>query len=183
MQNNWVNCLFIIEFVNNNVFLASIKITLFFVNKSFHFCISFSLNSTLYISTREQLQTAKIKVITNLIKKILRMMTIKAKVVKNTMIMQVNKHKKKVIYKKDDIIFLSSRNIKTIKSVNKLKDKMLSLFQIKKLVDSFYQLKLSSLMKIYDVFYSSLLWKNVQNLLSSQIQKFSRFIIVDNKKK
>ena len=35
-------------------------------------------------------------------------MIIKAKVVKNTMIMQVNKHRKKVIYKEDDMIFLSS---------------------------------------------------------------------------
>ena len=61
-------------------------------------------------------------------KKTSRMMIIKAKVAENTMIMQVNKHKKKVIYKKDNIIFLSSRNIKTIRSVNKLKDKMLNLF-------------------------------------------------------
>ena len=44
------------------------------------------------------------------------------------MIMHVNKYKKKVIYNKDDIIFLLSQNIKTIKSINKLKDKMLSLF-------------------------------------------------------
>ena len=77
------------------------------------------------------------------------------------MIMQVNKHRKKVIYKKDDIIFLSSRNIKTIRLIDKLKDKMLNLFQIKKLVNLFYQLKLSLSMKIYDVFYFSLLRKNV----------------------
>ena len=87
-------------------------------------------------------------------------MTIKAKVAKNTIIIQVNKHRKKVIYKEDDIIFLFSQNIKTIRSVDKLKDKMLSSFQIKKLVDLFYQLKLSSLIKIHDVFYSSLLQKN-----------------------
>ena len=92
-----------IEFVNNNALSASIKITFFFVNKNFHSRISFSLNSTSYISTRERLQTAKIKVITDSIKKTLRMMIIKAKVAKNTIIMQVNKHKKKVIYKKDNI--------------------------------------------------------------------------------
>ena len=87
-------------------------------------------------------------------------MTIKAKVAKNTMIMQVNKHRKKVTYKKDNIIFLFSQNIKTIRLVNKLKDKMLNSFWIKKLVNSFYQLKLSSSIKIHDVFYISLLWKN-----------------------
>ena len=104
--------------------------------------MSFSLDSTSYISTRERLQTAKIEVITDSMKKTLRVITIKAKVAKNTMIMQVNKYRKKVIYKKDDMIFLSSQNIKSIRLVNKLKDKMLSSFRIKKLVDSFYQLKL-----------------------------------------
>ena len=147
----------IIKFVNNNALLALIKIIFFFVNKGFYFRISFSLDFTSYILTRERLQTAKIKVITDSMKKTLRIMTIKAKVAKNTMIMQVNKHRKKVIHKKDDMIFLSSRNIKTIRSVNKLKDKMLSSFRIKKLVDLFYQLKLSSSIKIHDVFYSSLL--------------------------
>ena len=127
-----------IEFVNNNALLASIEMTFFFVNKGFYSCMSFSSDSTLYISTRERLQTAKIEVITDSIKKTLRVIIIKAKVAKNTMIMQVNKHRKKVIYKKDNIIFLFNRNIKTIKLVNKLKDKMLSSFQIKKLIDSFY---------------------------------------------
>ena len=155
-----MNCLLMIEFVNNNALSASIEMTFFFVNKDFHSRMSFSSDFTLYISTRKRLQTAKIAVITNSMKKTLKMITIKAKVAKNTMIMQVNKYKKKVIYKEDDMIFLSSRNIKTIRSVNKLKDKMLSSFWIKKLVDSFYQLKLSSSMKIYDVFHSSLLRKN-----------------------
>ena len=94
-----------IEFVNNNTLLALIKITFFFINKDFHSRISFSLDSTLYISTRKRLQIAKIKVITDSIKKTLRIITIKAKVARNTMIMQVNKHRKKVIYKKDYIIF------------------------------------------------------------------------------
>ena len=103
-----MNCLLIIEFVNNNVLSALIEITFFFVNKGFYFRMSFNLNSTLYILTRERLQTAKIKVITDSIKKTLRMMIIKAKVAKNTIIMQVNKHRKKVIYKENNIIFLFS---------------------------------------------------------------------------
>ena len=149
-----------IKFVDNNALSASIKIIFFFVNKGFHSRISFSLDFTSYISTRKRLQIAKIEVITNSMKKTLRVMTIKAKVVKNTIIMQVNKYRKKVIYKEDDIIFLFSQNIKTIRLVNKLKNKMLSSFQIKKLVGSFYQLKLSSSIKIHNVFYSSLLRKN-----------------------
>ena len=95
-----------IEFVNNNILLVSIKITSFFVNKIFYSRISFSSNFTSYILTRKQLQTVKIKAITNFIKKTLKIIIIKVKVVKNIMIIQVNKHKKKVIYKKDNIIFL-----------------------------------------------------------------------------
>ena len=89
-----------IEFINNNILSTFIAIILFFVNKSFYFRISFSSNTTSYILTRKQLQTVKIKVITNSMKKTLRVITIKAKVAKNTMIMQVNKYRKKVIYKK-----------------------------------------------------------------------------------
>ena len=82
-----MNCLLMIEFVNNNALLALIKITFFFVNKGFHSRISFNSDSTSYISTRERLQTAKIEVITDSMKKTLRIMTIKTKVAKNTMIM------------------------------------------------------------------------------------------------
>ena len=146
-------------------------------------CISFSLDFTLYTLTREYLQLTKIKVITNFMKNISKTIIIKTKIVNNIIIMHVNKYKKKVIYNKDNIIFLSSWNIKSIKSINKLKDKMLNLFQIKKLVDLFYQLKLSSLIKIHDVFYSNLLRKNAKNSLLNQIQKFSRLIVVSHEKK
>ena len=82
-----MNCLLMIEFVDNNILSALIKIILFFVNKNFHSRMSFSLNSTSYILTRKRLQTAKIEVITDSMKKTLRIMTIKVKVAKNTMIM------------------------------------------------------------------------------------------------
>ena len=127
-----------IKFVNNNALLILVKMISFFVNMNFYSRISFSLNFTLYILTRERLQIIKIKVITNSIKKTLKIIIIKVKVVKDIIIIQVNKHRKKVIYKKDNIIFLFNQNIKTIKSINKLKDKMLSLFQVKQLIETLY---------------------------------------------
>ena len=148
MQNNWVSCLFIIQFIDNNIFLVLIKMTSFFINKNFYSRMSFSLNFTFYTLTQKHLQSAKIEVIIDFMKNILKIMIIKIKIVKNTIIMHINKHKKKVIYNKDNIIFLSSWNIKTTRLINKLKDKMLSLFWIKKLVDLFYQLKLLPLIKI-----------------------------------
>ena len=98
----------IIKFINNNIFLALIKIISFFINKSFYFRISFSLDFTSYISTRKRLQTAKIKIITDLIKKTLKIVIIKVKVVKDIMIMHVNKYRKEIIYNKNNIIFLLS---------------------------------------------------------------------------
>ena len=97
-----------IEFVNNNIFLTSIKITIFFVNKNFYSRINFSLDFIFYTLTRKYLQLIKIKVITNFMKNILKIIIIKAKIVKNTMIIYVNKHKKKIICNKDNIIFLLS---------------------------------------------------------------------------
>ena len=90
--------------------------------------MSFSLNFTFYTLTRKHLQLTKIKIIIDFIKNILKIIIIKAKVVKNTMIIHIDKHKKKVIYNKDNMRFLLSQNIKTTRLINKLKDKMLNLF-------------------------------------------------------
>ena len=84
------------------------------------------------------MQSVKIEVITNFIKDTLKIIIIKAKIIKNIIVLHINKYRKKVIYNKDNMIFLLSQNIKITKLINKLKDKMLSLFRIKKLVDLFY---------------------------------------------
>jgi len=43
---------------------------------------------------------------------------------------QINKHRKKIIYKIDDIMFLNSRNKTILRSSKKLDDKMLEFFKI-----------------------------------------------------
>ena len=45
-----------IEFVNNNVLFSIIFLTLFFINKNFHSCMSFDSDIIEYESTRERLQ-------------------------------------------------------------------------------------------------------------------------------
>ena len=57
------------------------------------------------------MQTVKIKVITNLIKKTLKIIIIKVKVVKDIIIMQVNKYIKKFIYKKVIRVYIVDRAI------------------------------------------------------------------------
>ncbi len=43
---------------------------------------------------------------------------------------QIDKHRKEMIYKIDDMMFLNSRNIMISRSSKKLDDKMLELFKI-----------------------------------------------------
>ena len=58
---------------------------------------------------------------------------------------------------------------------------MIGPYMIKKLVRLSYQLDLSTLMIIYDVFHLSLLWKASVNPLSGQYNNFALLVIVDNK--
>ena len=73
------------------------------------------------------------------------------------MIEQINRYKKNVTFKKNDLIFFNNKNIVINKSSKKLNDKMFDLFKIIFVIDSFYKLKLSKIMRIYNVFHFKLL--------------------------
>jgi len=47
------------EFVDNNAILSSIKQSTFFLNKNFHSCMSFDLNSTDYEITQAKIKASK----------------------------------------------------------------------------------------------------------------------------
>ncbi len=165
MQDDWFKWLLMIEFVNNNVLFSVIFLTLFFMNKSFHSCMSFDPDIIEYESTRERLQINRIKNISEQMNKTLifaREALIKTR---EQMMNQANKHKKKINYKIKSKMFLNERNIITAKSFKKLDDKMLDLFINLDLVDSSYKLKLSETMHVHDVFHSNLLRLVVDNLL------------------
>ena len=55
MQNNWFKWLLMIEFINNNVLFSVIFLIFFFMNKNFHFHMSFNLDIIKYESTHERL--------------------------------------------------------------------------------------------------------------------------------
>ena len=61
MQNDWSKWLLMIEFVNNNILSSVIFLTFFFINKSFHSCMSFDSDIIEYESIRERLQINRIK--------------------------------------------------------------------------------------------------------------------------
>ena len=73
------------------------------------------------------------------------------------MIEQVNRYKKNVTFKKNDLVFFNNKNIVINKLFKKLNDKMFGLFKIIFVIDFFYKLKLFNIMRIYIVFYFKLL--------------------------
>ncbi len=100
--------------------------------------------------------------------------------VRVTMKKQIDKHRKKRIYKINDMMFLNSRNITISWSLKKLNDKMLELFKILIEIKHVYRLKLSSTMKIHSKFASNLLQLDSKNSLNEQWNKSSDFIVVND---
>ena len=73
------------------------------------------------------------------------------------MIEQINRYKKKVTFKKDDLVFFNIKNIIIDNLFKKLNDKMFGPFKVIFVIDSFNKLKLSKIMRIYTVFHFKLL--------------------------
>jgi len=169
-----------IEFVDNNVLSSVIFLTLFFMNKNFHSCMSFDPDIIEYESIRECLQIDRVKNISEQMNKTLTFAREALIKTRKQMMNQANKHRKKINYKIESKMFLNERNIVTARSFKKLNDKMLDSFQITESVDSFYKLKLSETMHIHDVFHSELLRSVVDDSLPGQKNESSKSIVVND---
>ena len=86
-------------------------------------------------------------------------------------------------FKKDDLVFFNIKNIIIDKSFKKLNDKMFGSFKVIIVIDFFYKLKLSEIMRIYNVFHFKLLNLVIINSLFDQNNPFFKIIIIKNKKK
>ena len=86
-------------------------------------------------------------------------------------------------FKEGDFVFLSSKNIVIDRLFKKLNDKIFGPFKVIFVIDSFYKLKLSKIMRIYNVFHLKLLNLVVINSLSGQKNSSFKVIIVKDKKK
>ncbi len=86
-------------------------------------------------------------------------------------------------YKVEDMIWLSTKNIKTERSSRKLNYKMIDSYKIKKIMKNACQLNLSQFMKIHDTFYISLLRSSFTDSLIEQIQLSSSSIVVNDEEK
>ncbi len=101
MQNDWFKWLLMIKFVNNNVLFLIIFLIFFFMNKSFHSHMSFDSDIIKYESIRERLQIDWIKNISEQMNKTLIFAHEALIKTWEQMINQVNKHRKKINYVRD----------------------------------------------------------------------------------
>ncbi len=148
MQDDWFIWLFMTEFIDNNAISSSIEQSMFFLNKHFHSHMSFDLNSAEYEIIQARIEADKAENIFKHMKWLLTLIKQALARVRITMKKQIDKHRKKMIYKIDDMMFLDSRNIMIARSSKKLDDNMLESFKILIKIKHAYRLKLSSTMKM-----------------------------------
>ena len=87
-----------IEFADNNKIFFVIDMFSFFVNKNFNFCIIIDSNKIFYEFTRERFLIVKIENIIDIITNILKLIQNNLQQSKQTITIQINKHKKFIKY-------------------------------------------------------------------------------------
>ncbi len=169
MQNDWVKWISMMKFSDNfNIFSITLMI-LFYFNKEFHSRMSFNSDTTDYETTCERLEARKADDIVIWIKELLNFDHQQLKKTKLIIEVQINKHKRNVIYEVNDWVWLFFRNVKTTRLCKDLKDKQLDLYQITVKVRIFYHLHLSVSMKhLHSMFSSKLLQLYSEDFLSEQ---------------
>jgi len=153
----------------------------FYFNKEFHLRMSFDSDTTDYETTRERLEARKADDIVIQMKELLSFDRQQLKKMKLIIEVQINKHRRNVIYEVDDWVWLSFRNVKITRLCKDLKDKQLESYQITVKAKIFYHLRLSVSMKhLHSMFSSKLLRLYSEDLLSEQHAESLRFIIIDD---
>ena len=182
MQNDWAKWISIIEFSNNvNTFLIILMISFYF-NKEFHSRMSFDSNTTDYEITYEWIKARKADDIVIWMKELLNFDHQQLKKIKLIIEAQINKHRQDVIYKINDQIWLSFRNVKIMRSCKNLNDKQLDLYSIIVKVETFYYLRLFTSMKhIHSMFSSKILRLYSNDSLSDQHIESFRSITIEDK--
>ncbi len=165
---------------NFNIFSIT-SMTFFYFNKEFHLWMSFNSNMTNYETTHERLKARKADDIVIQMKELLNFNHQQLKKTKLIIEVQINKHRRDIIYEVNDWVWLSFRNVKTTRLCKALKDKQLDLYQITVKVSIFYHLRLSISMKhLHLMFILKLLQSYLEDLLSEQHSESLRSITIEN---
>ena len=157
MQDDWARWIPILEFSDNNNPSTSLGTTPFYLNHGFHTRMSFTPDSTAYETTRERLQAMKAEDISGRMKEILEYGLKRLSKSQSAMEAQANKHRKDVAYELGDLVWRSSRNIKTTRPSRSLEDRQLGPYEVIQKVGSSYRLRMPEGWRKDDVFHPKLL--------------------------
>ena len=181
-QDDWVSLLPMGEFSANANVSATTKVPPFLATKGYNPRMSFDPVDLLANSTREKITNNIARLIANRMKEVWDFMQEEMTKSQAKQIVAANRHcKESLVYKIEDKVFLSTKNIRMERPSKKLNDKNISPFKIKKLVKLLYQLELPYMIKIHDVFHPNLLQKAVNNHLSGQQNIPPPLTVVNNK--
>ncbi len=181
MQNDWVKWISMMKFSDNFNIFSIISMISFYFNKEFHPRMSFDSDTTDYETTRERLEARKADDIVIRMKELLSFDRQQLKKTKLIIEVQINKHRRNIIYEVDDWVWLSFRNVKTTRLCKDLKDKQLESYQITVKAKIFYHLRLSvSIKHLHSMFSSKLLQSYSEDSLSEQHAESLRLIIIDD---
>ena len=170
------------EFSANVNVSATTKVPLFLAIKDYNPRMSFDPVDLSADSIREKIANSTAKSIANRMEKIWEFMQEKMTKLQTKQVIAANRYcKKPPVYKVEDKVLLSTRNIKTEQLSKKLDNKNIDFFKIKKLVGLSYQLELPHTRKIHDVFHSNLLRKTANNPLPGQQNSSPPLTVVNNK--
>ncbi len=168
------------KFSDNFNTFSTISMISFYFNKDFHSWMSFNSDTTDYKMTRQRIKTRKIDDIVTWMSELLIFNYQQLKKIKQITEAQINKHRRDVIYKVDDQVWLVFENIKITRSCKDLKDKQLDLYLITVKVEIFYRFQLSRSMKhIHSMFSLKYLQSSLNNFLSRQHSESSRSMIIE----
>ena len=132
-------------------------------------------------TARERLQRARAKDISEHMQKALDAATEALKKSQEAMVKTANRKRKDMTYEPGDMVFLSSKNIKTTRPSKKLDDKILGLFKVLEKIGTSYRLELPKIITIHNVFHPSLLRKAADDPMPGQKNDLPEPIVVDNK--
>ncbi len=184
MQNDWAKWLSMMKFSDNFNTFSTISMIFFYFNKDFHSRMSFNSDTTDYKTIHQRIETRKIDDIIIQMSELLIFDHQQLKKIKQITEVQMNKHRRDVIYEVDDQVWLVFENIKITRSCKDLKDKQLNFYSITVKVEIFYRLQLSRSMKhIHSVFSSKYLQTSSNDSLSEQHSESSKLMIIEENEK
>ena len=172
------------EFSANANILAIIKVPLFLVTKGYNPRMSYNSVDLSANLTKEQITNSTARLIANCIEEVWEFMQEEIAKLQAKQAAAANCYQKEpLVYKVKDMVWLSTKNIKTKRPLKKLDYKMIGPYKVKKLVKSSYQLELPYTIKIYNVFHPNLLQKTATNPLPGQQNSPPLPTVVDDKEK